>query len=211
MAATQLSLYNDALGHIGERLLASTSENTEPRRILDQVWTDARDYCLEHAHWKFALRTSKISYTSSVTPAFGYNRAFEKPTDLVKLSKLCGDEFFNYPLTAVVEETGYWFTNVDDIYISYVSNHAEYGYDYSRWPKTFTLYVSLYLATRVAARIRPNLDMRSIMMQLNTAKEDAQAKDAVQGATQFLPAGNWGRARRGGSWGDRGSRSNLIG
>lgn len=207
---SQLTIYNDALGHIGERVLASLSESTEPRRVLDQMWPGARAYCLEHAHWKFAQRTSKLSYSPSITPAFGYNRAFEKPTDLVKLSKLCGDEFFNYPLTGVVEENTYWFTNVDDIYVSYVSKDTAYGYDYSLWPETFTLYVSLYLATRIAARLRPNLDMRSIMMQLNSAKEDAQAKDAVQGPTQFLPSGNWVRSRSGGR-GDRGSRTNLIG
>lgn len=211
MAATQLSLYNDALGHIGERLLASTSENTEPRRILDQMWPGVRDYCLEHAHWKFAQRSAELSYDPLITPSFGYNRVFSKPTDIVKLSKMCEDEFFQIPLVAVHEEAGKWYTNVDNIYVSYVSKDSSYGYNYSLWPETFTLYVSLYLATRIAARLRPNLDMRSIMMQLNTAKEDAQAKDAVQGATQFLPAGNWGRARRGGGWGDRGSRSNLIG
>lgn len=207
---TQLTIYQDALGHIGERLLASLTENTEPRRILDQVWPGARKYCLEHAHWKFAQRTAKLSYESTLTPPFGFLRAFEKPTDVVKLSKLCGDEFFQFPLTDVVEENGFWFTNVDDIYVSYVSSDDAYGYDYSLWPETFTLYVSLYLASRIAPRLRPTMDTRAILMQLDRAREDAQAKDAVQGPTQFLPQGNWVRNRRGSSW-NRGSRTSLYG
>jgi hypothetical protein len=208
---TQLTIYQDALGHLGERLLASLTENTEPRRILDQAWPGARRYCLEHAHWKFAQRTSKVSYSPSVTPAFGFNRAFEKPTDIVKLSKICGDEYFQCPLTDYVDENGFWFTNLDDIYVSYVSDDAAYGYDYSLWPETFTLYVSLYLASRVAARLRPTLDTRAIMGQLAVAKEDAQAKDAMQGPTQFLPQGSWVRARTNGSISYRKSRSSLYG
>lgn len=210
MSVSQLTIYNDALGHIGERLLASLSENNEPRRILDQMWPGVRNYCLEHAHWKFAQRRAKITYSGSVTPAFGYNRAFLKPTDMVKLSKMCVDEFYQMPITSMNEEAKYWYTNADDIYVSYVSNDAAFGTDYTLWPETFTLYVSLYLATRIAPRLRPNLDTRSIVTQLNVAKEDAQAKDAVQGPTQFLPQGNWVRSRSGGR-GDRGSRSNLIG
>ena len=207
---SQLSIYQDALGHIGERLLASLTENTEPRRVLDQMWPDVRDYCLEHAHWKFAQRTSKLSYESTITPPFGYTRAFEKPSDLVKLSKLCGDEYFQMPLVDVVEENGFWFTSIDEIYVSYVSNDPAYGCDYSLWPKTFTLYVTLYLASRIAPRLRPVLDTRAILLQLDRAREDAQAKDAVQGPTQFFPQGAWVTARRGGGSWTR-SRTSLYG
>jgi hypothetical protein len=207
---TQLTLYNDALGHIGERLLANISENTEPRRILDQMWPGVRRYCLEHAHWKFAMKQAELSYDPLITPSFGYNRAFAKPTDMVKLSKMCLDEFFQVPLVGMSEAAEYWYTNADTLYVAYVSDDAAYGTDYALWPETFTLYVSLYLATRVAPRLRPNLDTRSIMTQLNIAKEDAQAKDAVSGPTQFLPSGSWVRSRSGGR-GDRGSRTNLIG
>jgi hypothetical protein len=175
------------------------------------MWPGARQYCLEHAHWKFAQRTSKITYSGTVTPAFGFTRAFGKPTDLVKLSKLCGDEYFSIPLVNVVEENGFWFTNIDDIYVSYVSNDSAYGYDYSLWPETFTLYVSLYLASRVAPRLRPTLDTRAIFLQLDRAREDAQAKDAMQGPTQFLPQGAWVTARNNGRSWNRGSRTNLYG
>ena len=35
---TRLQLYNSALLLLGERNLASLSENREPRRLLDHVW-----------------------------------------------------------------------------------------------------------------------------------------------------------------------------
>ena len=37
MAASKLSIYNQALGHLGERRLATLSEPREPRRVLEGV------------------------------------------------------------------------------------------------------------------------------------------------------------------------------
>ena len=37
MANDQLSLYNNALTVLGERKIASLTENREPRRVLDDV------------------------------------------------------------------------------------------------------------------------------------------------------------------------------
>ena len=117
---TALTLYNGALRELGERKLASLSENTEPRRVLDDVYAAGLKYCLEKGHWKFAQRASKLSYTPSYTAPFGYSRQFVKPSDLVKVSKVCQDEYFNTPLLQYSDEGGFWFADLDDIYISYV-------------------------------------------------------------------------------------------
>ena len=100
MANDQLGLYNQALYLLGERSLASLTENREPRRILDVVWRGAVKFCLEQGQWKFALRTSKLTYSTDVIPTFGYSRAFERPTDCVRLSKMCSDEYLKTPLNA---------------------------------------------------------------------------------------------------------------
>ena len=43
---TQLFIYNEALGHLGERVLASLTEGREPRRVLDSYWSDVVAYAL---------------------------------------------------------------------------------------------------------------------------------------------------------------------
>src|ERR1700724_1414124 len=70
---TQLFIYNEALGHLGERQLASLSEPREPRRVLDSYWSDVVGFCLSQGLWKFAKRTILIDNSSSLTPQFGYN------------------------------------------------------------------------------------------------------------------------------------------
>lgn len=215
MATSQLALYNEALvEYIGERELASLSENREPRRVLDSIWANgAVKYCLEQGHWNFAQRVTSLTYTPAITSSFGYNRAFEKPTDIVKLSKFCSDEFLNDPLLSYTEEAGYWFTNQDTVYLSYVSDDALYGLDFALWPESFKRYVASYLALRAVGRLTQSATSKADLIKIsNKLLTDARSKDAMQGATQFLPPGNWANARAGGGRGhERGNRGQLIG
>ena len=95
----RLSIYNLAMLNMGERPLASLTEDREPRRIMDQIWnTGGVQTCLEEGQWFFAMRTSQIDYDTDVQPPFGYNRAFSKPDDWLLTCGVCSDEFFRVPL-----------------------------------------------------------------------------------------------------------------
>lgn len=214
MANDQLSLYNNALTVLGERKIASLTENREPRRVLDDVWSGAVKYCLEQGQWKFAIRTSKLTYSTDVNPTFGYRRAFERPSDCVRLTALCSDEYLRIPLIHYQEEAAWWFTDLDDIYVSYVSDSLDFGSDYANWPETFARYVVLYLADEAGMRItQSERTLDKVAKDLKKAKKDALSKDALQGPTRFLPQGLWVRARQGDndSRRDRGNRGQLIG
>ena len=133
MATTRLKLYNEALiTFLGERALGSLAENREPRRVLDAVWDNgAIDYCLEQGLWNFATRAQQITYSPSVEPPFGYRYAFTKPDDYVRTAAVCSDERFNCPLTQYADEGGFWFADLDTLYVKYVSDDDQYGYDLS--------------------------------------------------------------------------------
>lgn len=219
--ATKLGLYNGALFLVGERKLASLTENVESRRMLDDVYDKLRLLALEAGFWKFALRTSRLSYSASVnTDEFGYRRAYEKPEDFLRLHKLCQDELLQIPLNDFSEEGSFWFGHSDEIYISYVSQAADYGLDLSRWTPTFANYFEHLLAHKIVNRLAPPADVgkqgnNNLERQLKAALSDALAKDAVSGPTQFAPNGTWTSSRSGsiGSGGrrDRGNRGQLIG
>lgn len=210
--ATLLGLYNGALSYIGERRLASVAEARESRRELDEAYTGLVNYVLARGYWRFAMRTTKISYSPSIVPAFGHTRAYEKPVDLVRISKICQDEFLNTPLLHVQEDGNYWFGSDDDIYIQYVSNDAAYGGDLSRWPETFNKYAEAYLASEVAPRLKPEANSTALLATAKMLLAEAQTVDAMAGPTEFAPTGLWSSAR--GGWGsrrDRGNRGRLIG
>lgn len=213
MAVSQLSLYNEALRLIGERRLASISENREPRRVLDDVWNDgAVDFCLEQGQWNFAMRAVEIT-PSAVVPAFGFNYAFDKPTDFIRTAGVSEDESFNRPLLDTLEEVGFWFANITPIYVRYVSNATSYGNDFQRWPTSFAKFVAAFLASEICFTITQSAEKQNFIVALAADRlRKAKSLDAMADATSFLPQGGWSSARQGRrSRMDRGNRSNLIG
>lgn len=215
MATSKLQLYNIALSdYLGERQLASLTENREPRRALDTAWdNDAVRFCLEEGQWKFAQRAAKLTYNASILPAFGYSHVFNIPTDCVKLSFVCTDEFFQNPLLQYSEEAGFIAAELENIYVSYVSNDAAFGGDMSLWPASFVQVVACYLAKTIVKRLTGS-DTAAVALNKQYTNEvlvKAKSKDAMQGPTRFLPQGSWVTARTGGQRLDRGNRSRLIG
>jgi hypothetical protein len=211
--ATQLTLYNNALLLLGERPLASLTENREARRLLDTVWARpvVRE-CLERGQWRFAMRTVELSYSPSVEPPFGYTYAFDKPEDLIRTTAVCQDEYLRVPLLEYQVEGIYWYANLDTIYVRYVSDDTSFGGDLSSWPANFTRFVEATMADAICERITQNKeDWKAVRFKLKDALTIAKSTDAMEEATQFLPAGSWTRARRGDERGDRGNKSRLIG
>ena len=210
---SQLSIYNGALRMCGERKLASLTENQQGRHLLDDEWADgAVDYCLGLGQWKFAKRTVELDATPSVTPSFGYSKAFLVPSDHIRTVALCSDEFLKVPLLEYSQEQGYWFADVEPLYISYVSNDAAYGNDMGLWPNDFTLLLQAYLASKIVETLTQDENQWTKDFKLDKKyKVDAVSGDAMEGPTTFPPPGNWTAARAGGVVSSRGSRNRLIG
>ncbi len=199
MAIDKLGLYNGALRIMGERKIASLSENREPRRVLDGIWDeDAIKYCLEQGQWGWASRTVKLEASASVDPEFGYRYAFDKPTDYVRTVNLSTDENFSEPLNAFSDEAGYIFAHVDIIYLRYVSDDDDYGRNYELWPQSFTRYVMAYLAYEGSLRLTASHSIQErLEKQMKVRLSDAQSKDGVNRPTMFYPRGTFVTARHG--------------
>lgn len=210
---TKLTLYNGALLHVGERSLAALTDQSEPRRLLDVVYDNGGiKHCLEQAQWHFAMRTTQVDYDASIEPGFGYRRAFSKPSDWVLTSGLCQDEFMNVPLTQYRDEAGYWYADIDPIYVSYVSNDTNYGMDMNKWPETFREFVEAHFASRIVLKLTNNIERTKEIHDLRKEKlRTAKNKAAMAEPTSFPAAGSWTNARRGNSRRARNSRTTLIG
>lgn len=194
---TQLSLYNDALLVCGERFLGSLSENREPRRLLDQVWASGGiKYCLERGQWNFATRTIQIDYDSSIEPGYGYNRAFDKPTDWCCTRGVCSDEFFNSPLTRYVDEAGYWYSDLDTIYVRYVSDDPAYGGNLNHWPQTFVDVVAAHFAAKIILKLgNSDTEKRALEDLRDKLLKQAKNTDAMGEPTKFPAPGTWSLSR----------------
>lgn len=214
MAVSQLTLFNGALRECQQRKLSSLSEDVPPRYVLDDIWDGGRfiSLVLEKGLWRFASRSVEWNYDSSVTTTFGYAHAFEKPSDHVRTAALCTDEYFNSPLDRYEYSGGYYYADVEPLYLRYVSNDASYGGDYTLWPGNFTLYVETFLATLALPRLSGSKADRLELEKLAKRRlNEAQSTDAMESPPAFPPSGSFVRARGGRGGGDRGSRSSLTG
>lgn len=211
-APTQLSLYNGALFRAGVRRIASLSVNEEARLVLDDIWNEGIvQFCLEQGLWNHALRTQRIDADPSFTATFGYRYRFDKPSDLVRLTELCLDEYFNSPLLQMQDETAYWLADVATLYARFVSNNAAYGPNYALWPPSFTEYVMWRMAWLAIPRLKDSAaDAQDAERKMGRALDNALSKDAQKEPTKFMPQGSWTTARLGGGdW--RRSRSTTTG
>ncbi|KKM04208.1 hypothetical protein LCGC14_1766550 [marine sediment metagenome] len=218
MATDRLSLYKIALVACGERTIASLSEPREPRRLLDEVWNRGSGvvkYVLEQGLWNFAIRTSKLDSSSSISTSFGYTFTFEMPSDYVRLVELSSGEYFTQPMTRYEIEQASLYADVDPIYMRYISDNSSYGSDLSLWPETVSLWTGHWMGVQIAPALKNDLDMDRLERRTRRYLHDARSKDAQQDPTRWPPLSSWASARlnRIGHGGrrDRGSRGSLIG
>jgi hypothetical protein len=201
MTISQLDLFNGALLLLGERKLASLSEAREPQRVLTQVWNEGKGATramLEKGLWKFAIRSSLMTYSPSITPSFGYQFAFNKQSDHVRTAAVCTDPYFNQPLTQYDDESGYLYCDFSTIYVKWVSDDPSYGNNLSLWTQAFIEYFEHFLAWRSAFRITLNKEKEADMAKkMETAGIKARSLDAMDGPAKFMPTGTWVSARRG--------------
>ena len=214
----QLSIYNGALRICRQRKLSSLTENRESRRLLDDEWGDGSTTgtvkaCLEMAEWTFAKRTIQIDYNPSVAPSFGYRRAFDQPTDLVRVCGVFQDEFCQVPLTQYTDERRFWYAHLDTIYVSYISNLAAYGADMSLWTEAFVDLVQSELAAKIVGNLtQDKMAVRDAMSLRKINRKFAKNLDTSNKPTAFAPPGSWTNARRGNAGPrDRTPTGNLIG
>lgn len=197
MSAPQLDLYNDALLACGERFLGSLTENREPRRLLDQVWASGGvQWVLERGQWNFATRSQQLDYDSSVLPGFGYYRAFDKPDDYCCTRAVCSDEYMREPLTRYVDEGGYWYADLETIYVRFVSNDPAYGMNLGIWPQTFHDCVAMHFASKIVRKLTNDASEEArIEAKRDYMLKVAKNSSAQQEPPQFPAVGTWSRAR----------------
>lgn len=202
MVATKASLFQGAQRLLKDRKLSTaeiTGNTREPARILNDIWdSGAVDDCLQSAQWKFGTRTIFTTASPSIEPDFGYQFAFDKPTDWIRTTGVWMDAMMNTPLTSYRDEAGYLFSSLENIYFSYISNDAQYGGDLSLWPPNFVRFVEAHLAAYAAGplteRGRELWAFRKMMLS------EASATDAMSDPTKHLPIGSWVKARLSGGY-----------
>jgi len=214
MATDKLKIYKGACIKAGTRILGSLTEDVDRRHWLDEVWDDGGvDYCLEAGQWNFATRSTMLSYDSAIEPAFGWKRAFVKPSDWILTTAVASDEFYRQPLLQYTDEGGVLYAELADIYVKYVSNADGFGMDYALWPSSFTEYVKAYFAYQIAPKLSGGEEQReALQKEMTSLLRMAKNRNQIGLPTKFPAQGSWNSSRGGRHTNrDRGSSRNFTG
>lgn len=197
--ADRLSVYNAVLVILGNRTLASITENRPERLSLDRVWNDTLEYLLDGALWKFALRTEELQVSDTATSQFGYQFVCELPDDYVRIYRICDNERFRPTLIDFSIEGDFIFTDCAPLYLMYVSDADDCGSDPGKWSPAFVKAFTDELALRAAPGMT-SAGAPKIAELEKKAKRSfyiAKSRDSVNQPEAFLPAGRLVRARSG--------------
>ena len=192
MAMNILSLYNIALGALGERTLDSTAENRPTRRELDKVNTNGNGYVptvLHQGLWNFAITRSSIN-PSTATPSFGFANSFALPSDFVRLVNISTSSTMSDPLLRYEIEGTNIVSDSTILYIRYVSDSTAFGANLASWPETFTLWVGHWLATQVHPTIKePKVSKADLQALTDRLLTIARQRNAAESAIPFPERG----------------------
>src|SRR6266436_295039 len=151
---TRLSIYNGACSVIGERVLANISETRETRRALDDIWDRGGvNTCLAMGLWNFAARGIQWNFSPDFSPPWGYQYAFNLPSDWVRWMRVCVDPNLTVPLLQYTDEGQFFFCDLQQLWVKYVSNDANFGMNLAAWPDNCQRYVEAYFGAAIAMRI----------------------------------------------------------
>lgn len=194
--ADRLAIYRGALRLLGSATISSLTENHPARHALDEVWRPIGDQLLEAGLWNFAIRTVEVSNDENVAPLFGHTFSMSKPEDWVRTANISDDPTFARSYEQYDDEQGYWYCDVDPLYVRYVSNADEYGWNVGAWRQHFANAFSAYLAFECGLPISNDRGNRNDLFTLAEKRlAQAKIKDAVDERVQFKPEGRLVRAR----------------
>ena len=163
MAVTKLSLYNDALVLLGERRLASDTEDREPRYDLDSLYDfGAVDYCLEIVKPRYSTLMTQLT---GAPPAGDSGYDFEVPlaADFIAVfDEIDGkpavyqDAREESPITRFIREGTNLLMDFEFPFVRYVKEHSDA--QLPNMPFSFGRVVSCYLARELAWKYDPDAE-----------------------------------------------------
>jgi hypothetical protein len=136
--ASDAKIASDALILIGLEPIASLSQDVQSARVVRPLYEQLRDELLEEHPWKFARARAALAMLDA-KPTFGYARAFQLPTDCLKVIS-------TEPRAGHEIEGGRLLTDLPAVSIKYVRKVT----DPAAMPPLFRAALAAKIAGRIA-------------------------------------------------------------
>lgn len=157
----KLAIYNNALLLLGQRSLASLTEDRKPRHLLDAAYDlGAPEYCLEIVQPDFASKTAKLN-SPVISAVHDLDSVHTLPTDYLTLVKnphddtdtgVFSDAKLDQPVSRYIIEGNTIACEHATLYLRYVANTLTL----TDWTPSFVRVLAAYLAREISINIAPD-------------------------------------------------------
>lgn len=87
MASSEVELCNMALDSLGQESILALTDDSNQARACNSRYETARDAVLRAHRWNCATKRAALTELSTA-PTWGFNRAFQIPSDFIRLASL---------------------------------------------------------------------------------------------------------------------------
>lgn len=190
MAHSNVHLVNTALIRLGQSPITSLTDQTSKRaRLANQLFESVRDSVLSENQWNASVVRAELAELTT-KPVFGFNRAFQLPSDFLRLIRV-GDQFRTGSFPFRIEGR----TLVSDeanVKITYVARLKD--------PTRMDEFLKHAITTRLSAELSLALTgsetkFRAMWALYGQAISEARFHDAVQSPIETLGGSEWLDAR----------------
>ena len=151
----KLAIYNNALVLIGQRRLATLTDDVEPRYLLDAAYdVGGPEYCMEIVQPDFASIVTKLD-SPAVSAEHGLDSVHALPADYLTLATSPGiysDDKLDQPVSRYLIEGRTIVCEFDTIYVRYISDTITL----TDWTPSFVRVLTTYLAREIAIKLAPD-------------------------------------------------------
>lgn len=196
---TKLEVYNIAMRYLGAPRLHPTNglvEDRKDRRELDAVYDQSLALMLQEGIWYYAMRTVEITADPDIEPAFGHPYAYAHPEDYVALSKISTDPYLRTEIAEFSNENKVIACAYPSIYMSYISNDANYGLDLGKMGALFVEAWGCRMAMMTGLPVTGRRDDdETLEVKYRRRLDNALEKEAVDQRVKAKPPGRWTTSR----------------
>ena len=188
MAATEVSICNQALGWLGANLITSLDDETNEARLCKANYSNLRRAVIEEASWRFAIARRKLTPLQE-KPVYGYENRFQLPANLISVEEVSDG---NREIDEWDREGDTVLADVQEVYIKYTWDVV----DPARFSPGFVQALAARLAADLAIPIAESRQLQSDMVQMYAAKlVNADTLDSMQGRNQPITSNRLKKVR----------------
>ncbi len=180
--ASEASICNLALSHLGAYTISSLNDPTQEARKCKLYYEVARDYVLRDFSWGFAEKRAALALNGD-TPT-GYDYSYQYPVDCLKAREIYNDISGSEPLDFTVNSAENLtdkaiLTDVEEAILIYTAKVTVPDV----FDASFIMMLSYYLASLLAIPLTKSQATQQVMLQVYSAyksrSETASAQENV--------------------------------